>query len=42
MSWKIYSQVVGISLVVGAIILASLNREGWGWFLFVAVLVLGL
>lgn len=32
------SNATSIACVVGAIILASKDAEGWGWFLFVALL----
>ena len=32
------SNVVSITSVIGAIILASKGTEGWGWFLLVAFL----
>jgi hypothetical protein len=32
------SNLTSVACVVGATYLASKNNEGWGWFLFVAVL----
>lgn len=34
----IFANLSSVACVIGAIHLASKNIEGWGWFLFVAIL----
>lgn len=33
--------LVSLSAVIGAVILASMDKQGWGWCLVVAVLAIG-
>lgn len=41
MSEHLVRYIAAAICVVAAIVLAILQRDGWGWFLFVAVLLAG-
>lgn len=35
----LFAQLPAIAAITGAALMALNNKEGWGWFLFIAVLV---
>ncbi len=41
MNDRLVRYIAATLCVVAAIVLAIMNRDGWGWFLFVALLLAG-
>jgi len=41
MSEQLVRYIAAALCVIAAIVLAIMNRDGWGWFLFVALLLAG-